>query len=171
MFLYNLTTKMATGGVHLIRLLCRSKPINNASLVANHCKSVYIADKMAADGCFQPHGTLGWPLSKSASLVADPCRSVYIAHKMASDGVENTPSAAILSAIYTDLHGSTENKQNVSNIHWSVIHWISDDQQYVSDIHWSAWVKWNSAQWLFAHKGRSANRSWWGSRSHVQWQF
>ena len=37
--------------------------------------------------------------------MADPCRSVYIAHKMASDGVENTPSAAILWAIYTDLHG------------------------------------------------------------------
>ena len=46
-----------------------------------------------------------WPLSESAPLVADPCRSVYIAHKMASDGVENTPSAAILWAIYTDLHG------------------------------------------------------------------
>ena len=48
---------------------------------------------------------INWQLSKSAPLVADPCRSVYIAHKMASDGVENTPSTAILWAIYTDLHG------------------------------------------------------------------
>ena len=46
-----------------------------------------------------------WPLSKSAPLVADPCRSVYIAQKRVSDGVENTPSAAILWAIYNDLHG------------------------------------------------------------------
>ena len=45
-----------------------------------------------------------WPLTKSAPLVTDPCRSVYIDHKLASDGVENTQSAAILWAIYTDLH-------------------------------------------------------------------
>ena len=45
------------------------------------------------------------PLSNKAPLVTNPCRSVYIAHIMASDGVENTRSAAILWAIYTDLHG------------------------------------------------------------------
>ena len=42
---------------------------------------------------------------RKATLVAGSCRSVYIAHNMASDGLENTSSAAILWAIYINLHG------------------------------------------------------------------
>ena len=50
---------------------------------------------------------VNWPLSSSAPLVpvANPCRSLYIAQNMASEGVSQTPSDAILWAIYNDLQG------------------------------------------------------------------